>query len=78
MRSFSFVSALVFRVVEIYLPVVKLGSDLRLKAAYKYTCPLSDTAVQGFKSSSAFRKGYLNFSPTKNIQKTVKLGLILA
>lgn len=65
MRSFFFVSVLVFRVVEIYLPVVKLGSDLRLRAAYKYTFPLSDTAVQGLKSSSAFRRGYPNFSLTK-------------
>lgn len=43
MRYFIFASALVFRVVEIYLPVVKLGSDLRLRAAYKYAFPLTDT-----------------------------------
>lgn len=76
MRSFIFVSALVFRVVEIYLPVVKLGSDLRLRAAYKYAFSLSDTAAQGFISSSAFRRGYLNLSFIKNIKKPVKLDLI--
>lgn len=39
MRTLFFVSAVLFRVVEIYLPVVKLGSDLKLRAAYKYTSP---------------------------------------
>lgn len=47
------------------LPIVKLGSDLRLRAAHQYVLSLSDTAVQGFKLSSAFRREYLNLSLTK-------------
>jgi len=75
MRSLFFVSALVFRVVEFYLPVVKLGSDVKLRAAYKFAFPLSDTAVQGFKSSSAFRRGYLNLPLTKKYTKKCKASL---